>query len=150
MGKTDEKYIEEAVAKYVKRLAHYVKFKLIIIPDVKNSKNLTQEQQKDKEAEGILKQVMAQDMLVLLDENGKAYKSTEFAYFLEKNMVGNVHSMVFVIGGPYGFNDTVYRRANGLLSLSRMTFSHQMVRLFFVEQLYRAYTIMRGEPYHHE
>lgn len=150
IGKTDEKYIEEGIAKYVKRLVHYVRFNLVIIPDVKNSKSLTQDQQKDKEAETILKHVTAQDMLVLLDENGKAYKSTDFARFLEKQMIGNVQHIVFVVGGPYGFNDTVYKRSNGLLSLSKMTFSHQMVRLFFVEQLYRAHTIMRGEPYHHE
>lgn len=150
VGKTDEKYIEEGIAKYTKRLTHYVKFNIIVIPDVKNSKNLSQDQQKEKEADLILNQVDNLDTLMLLDEKGQQYRSVDFSKLLDKNMVSNVQHMVVVIGGPYGFSPRVYQRANGLLSLSKMTFSHQMIRLFFVEQLYRAYSIMRGEPYHHE
>ncbi|MFD2741890.1 MULTISPECIES: 23S rRNA (pseudouridine(1915)-N(3))-methyltransferase RlmH [Sphingobacterium] len=150
VGKTDEKYIEEGIAKYTKRLIHYVKFNITVIPDIKNSKNLSQEQQKEKEGELILKQVDNSDTLMLLDEKGQQYRSVDFSKLLDKNMVSNVQHMVVVIGGPYGFSDRVYQRANGLLSLSKMTFSHQMIRLFFVEQLYRAFSIMRGEPYHHE
>ncbi len=150
VGKTDEKYIEEGIAKYTKRLIHYVKFNITVIPDIKNSKNLSQEQQKEKEGELILKQVDNSDTLMLLDEKGQQYRSVDFSKLLDKNMVSNVQHMVLVIGGPYGFSDRVYQRANGLLSLSKMTFSHQMIRLFFVEQLYRAFSIMRGEPYHHE
>ncbi|MCL7987890.1 23S rRNA (pseudouridine(1915)-N(3))-methyltransferase RlmH [Sphingobacterium sp. lm-10] len=150
VGKTDEKYIEEGIAKYTKRLIHYVKFNIMVIPDVKNSKNLSQDQQKEKEADLILKQVDNSDTLMLLDEKGQQYRSVDFSKLLERNMVSNVQHMVVVIGGPYGFSERVYARANGLLSLSKMTFSHQMIRLFFAEQLYRAYSIMRGEPYHHE
>ena len=150
VGKTDEKYIEEGIAKYTKRLIHYVKFNITVIPDIKNSKNLSQDQQKEKEADLILKQVDNSDTLMLLDEKGQQYRSVDFSKLLDKNMVSNVQHMVVVIGGPYGFSDRVYQRANGLLSLSKMTFSHQMIRLFFVEQLYRAFSIMRGEPYHHE
>lgn len=150
VGKTDEKYIEEGISKYTKRLIHYVKFNITVIPDIKNSKNLSQEQQKEKEGELILKQVDNSDTLMLLDEKGQQYRSVDFSKLLDKNMVSNVQHMVLVIGGPYGFSDRVYQRANGLLSLSKMTFSHQMIRLFFVEQLYRAFSIMRGEPYHHE
>ncbi|WP_166335015.1 23S rRNA (pseudouridine(1915)-N(3))-methyltransferase RlmH [Sphingobacterium chungjuense] len=150
VGKTDEKYIEEGIAKYTKRLIHYVKFSITVIPDIKNSKNLSQDQQKEKEADLILKQVDNSDTLMLLDEKGQQYRSVDFSKLLDKSMVSNVQHMVVVIGGPYGFSDRVYQRANGLLSLSKMTFSHQMIRLFFVEQLYRAFSIMRGEPYHHE
>ena len=150
VGKTDEKYIEEGIAKYTKRLIHYVKINITVIPDIKNSKNLSQDQQKEKEADLILKQVDNSDTLMLLDEKGQQYRSVDFSKLLDKNMVSNVQHMVVVIGGPYGFSDRVYQRANGLLSLSKMTFSHQMIRLFFVEQLYRAFSIMRGEPYHHE
>ncbi|MFD2597473.1 23S rRNA (pseudouridine(1915)-N(3))-methyltransferase RlmH [Sphingobacterium corticis] len=150
VGKTDEKYIEEGIAKYVKRLVHYIKFNIIVIPDIKNSKNLSQDQQKEKEGELILKHVENPDWLMLLDEKGKQYTSVEFSKLLDKNMVSNIQHLVLVVGGPYGFSDAVYQRSNGLLSLSKMTFSHQMIRLFFVEQLYRAFSIMRGEPYHHE
>ncbi len=150
VGKTDEKYIEEGIAKYVKRLVHYIKFNIVVIPDIKNSKNLSQDQQKEKEGELILKHVENPDWLMLLDEKGKQYTSVEFSKLLDKNMVSNIQHLVLVVGGPYGFSDAVYQRSNGLLSLSKMTFSHQMIRLFFVEQLYRAFSIMRGEPYHHE
>jgi len=131
-------------------LKHYVNFQIVTILDIKNSKNLSESQQKEKEAQLLLKNCSNQDFIILLDERGKEYTSVEFSAFLEKQMVSSVTHLVFMIGGPYGFDDTVYQRANAKISLSRMTFSHQMVRLFFVEQIYRAYTIMRGEPYHHE
>jgi len=150
IGKTDDGFVRSGIDTYLKRLKHYINFEIILIPDIKNSKNLSQEQQKDKEGELILKQVSNTDLLILLDERGKEYRSVDFSRFLEKKMVDSVSHMVFVIGGPYGFSDAVYRRAGQQLSLSKMTFSHQMIRLFFVEQVYRAFTIMRGEPYHHE
>ncbi|HLT88072.1 MAG TPA: 23S rRNA (pseudouridine(1915)-N(3))-methyltransferase RlmH [Sphingobacterium sp.] len=150
IGKTDESFFKTGIENYVKRLKHYVHFDISVIPDIKNAKHLTQEQQKTKEGELILKQLNNGDFVVLLDEHGKALRSVEFAKFLEQKMVGSVQHMVFIIGGPYGFSEEVYQRANQQLSLSKMTFSHQMVRLFFVEQLYRAFTILRGEPYHHE
>ncbi|MVZ64338.1 23S rRNA (pseudouridine(1915)-N(3))-methyltransferase RlmH [Sphingobacterium sp. DK4209] len=150
IGKTDDKYIEQGIEIYTKRLKHYCNFQIIVIPDIKNVKNLTEAQQKEKESQLILKNISNQDYVMLLDERGKEYSSIEFSSFLEKQMVGSVAHIVLVIGGPYGFDQQVYDRANAKLSLSRMTFSHQMVRLFFVEQLYRAHTIMRGEPYHHE
>lgn len=150
IGKTDESFVKTGIENYVKRLKHYVHFDILVIPDIKNAKHLTQEQQRAKEGELILKQLGNSDVVVLLDERGKAFRSVEFAKFLEQKMVGSVQNMVFIIGGPYGFSDEVYQRADQQLSLSKMTFSHQMVRLFFVEQLYRAFTILRGEPYHHE
>lgn len=150
IGKTDDKYIQEGLDKYLKRLKHYISFNFVVIPDVKNAKNLSEAQQKEKEAELFFKYVAANDQVILLDERGKEYRSVEFADFLEKKMVSSVQHLVFLIGGPYGFADAVKARANGSLSLSKMTFSHQMIRLFFVEQIYRAFTIMKGEPYHHE
>lgn len=150
IGKTDDKYIQEGLDKYLKRLKYYISFNFVVIPDVKNAKNLSEAQQKEKEAELFFKYVAANDQVILLDERGKEYRSVEFADFLEKKMVSSVQHLVFLIGGPYGFADAVKARANGSLSLSKMTFSHQMIRLFFVEQIYRAFTIMKGEPYHHE
>ncbi len=150
IGKTDDKYIEQGIEIYTKRLKHYCNFQIIVIPDIKNAKNLSEAQQKEKEAQLILKNISNQDYVMLLDERGKMYSSIEFSSFLEKQMLASVGHIVLVIGGPYGFDQQVYDRANAKLSLSKMTFSHQMVRLFFVEQLYRAHTIMRGEPYHHE
>lgn len=150
VGKTEDKYLIEGIEKYLNRLKHYIGFNLIVIPEIKNTKNLTQAQQKSKEAELILKQVSNPDTVILMDEKGKKYTSVLFAEYLNKQMIGSVQQMVFVIGGPYGFDETVYKRANGTISLSDMTFSHQMVRLFFVEQLYRAFSILKGEPYHHE
>lgn len=150
IGKTDESYIKTGIENYLKRLRHYVHFDLSVIPDIKNAKHLTQEQQKIREGELLLKQLHNGDYVVLLDERGKSLGSVEFAKYLEQKMIGSVQHIVFIIGGPYGFSDEVYRRAGQKLSLSKMTFSHQMVRLFFVEQLYRAFTILRGEPYHHE
>lgn len=150
IGKTDSKALEQLIQEYVKRLSFYTKFELDIIPDIKNSKNLSEAAQKEKEGELILKKVQQSDDLILLDEQGKQYSSVAFSDFLQKKMNTGLKSLIFVIGGPYGFSDEVYMRANGKLSLSAMTFSHQMVRLFFVEQIYRAHTILRNEPYHHQ
>jgi len=150
VGKTEDKYLIEGIEKYLSRLKHYIGFNLVVIPEIKNTKNLTEAQQKTKEAELILKQVSNLDMVILMDEKGKKYTSVQFADYLNKQMIGSVQQMTFIIGGPYGFDDSVYKRANGSISLSDMTFSHQMVRLFFVEQLYRAFSILKGEPYHHE
>lgn len=150
VGKTEDKYLIEGIEKYLNRLKHYIGFTLSAIPDIKNTKNLTEAQQKAKEAELILKQLSNSDMVILMDEKGRKYSSVSFANYLNKQMIGSVQHMVFIIGGPYGFDERVYKRANGSISLSDMTFSHQMVRLFFVEQLYRAFSILKGEPYHHE
>lgn len=149
IGKTDNKQLITLIDDYKKRLGHYVKFKFDIIADIKNVKNLSESQQKQKEGELILKQVSTSDALILLDENGKQYNSVAFANYLQKHMNSGLKNLIFVIGGPYGFSEDVYKRANGKLSLSKMTFSHQMVRLFFIEQLYRGFTILRNEPYHH-
>lgn len=150
VGKTEDKYLIEGIEKYLNRLKHYIGFSLVVIPDVKNTKNLTEAQQKTKEAELILKHISNLDTVILMDEKGKKYTSVQFSNYLNKQMIGSVQHMIFVIGGPYGFDESVYKRANGSISLSDMTFSHQMVRLFFVEQLYRAFSILKGEPYHHE
>ena len=149
IGKTEDKYLIEGIEKYLGRLKHYINFNLLIIPDIKNTKNLTEAQQKSKEAEAIHKQINGSDVVVLMDEKGKKYSSVTFANYLNKQMIGSVQHLVFIIGGPYGFDESVYKRANTSISLSDMTFSHQMVRLFFVEQLYRAFTILKNEPYHH-
>ncbi|MBO0322462.1 23S rRNA (pseudouridine(1915)-N(3))-methyltransferase RlmH [Muricauda sp. CAU 1633] len=150
IGKTDSSDLEQLISIYEKRLQHYIKFQFQIIPDIKNSKNLSEAQQKEKEGELILGQLQSSDILVLLDERGKQYTSVEFSQFLQKKMNSGIKNLVLAIGGPYGFSETVYARANGKISLSKMTFSHQMVRLFMVEQLYRGFTILRNEPYHHQ
>lgn len=150
IGKTDARYFVDAIAEYQKRLVHYIPFEMEVIPDIKNVKNLSEEQQKQREGELILKNIQAGDCLVLLDDKGKEYTSMKFAQYIEKKMYTVSKRMVFAIGGPYGFSDEVYNKANEKLTLSRMTFSHQMVRLIFVEQLYRAMTILNNEPYHHE
>ncbi|CAI8365380.1 MAG: Ribosomal RNA large subunit methyltransferase H [Flavobacterium sp. SCGC AAA160-P02] len=150
VGKTDDKNLVQLIEKYQKRLQHYIKFQLEVIPDIKNSKNLGPHQQKEKEGELILSKLQNTDQLLLLDEKGKEYQSVNFATFLQKKMNTGIKQLVMVIGGPYGFSDMVYKKANGKLSLSKMTFSHQMIRLFIVEQLYRGFTILRNEPYHHE
>jgi len=150
VGKTVDKYLIEGLEKYLNRLKHYISFNISVIPELKNTKNLTEAQQKGSEAALILKQIINTDSVILLDEKGKKYSSVQFANYLNKQMIGSVQHIVFVIGGPYGFDESVYKRAQGSISLSDMTFSHQMVRLFFVEQLYRAFTILKGEPYHHE
>ncbi len=149
VGKTEDKYLIEGIDKYLNRLKHYINFNILIIPDIKNTKNLTEAQQKNKEAELIAKQINPTDVVVLLDEKGKKHSSVSFADYLNKQMIGSVQHLVFIIGGPYGFDESIYKRSNSSLSLSDMTFSHQMVRLFFVEQLYRAFSILKNEPYHH-
>jgi len=149
VGKTDHKQLENLIAEYIKRLGFYIKFTFEIIPDIKNSKNLSEAQQKDKEGKLILNKTITSDVLILLDENGKQYDSVSFSELLQKHMNSGIKQLIFVIGGPYGFSPDVYKRANGKLSLSKMTFSHQMIRLFFIEQLYRGFTILKNEPYHH-
>ncbi|TKC05476.1 23S rRNA (pseudouridine(1915)-N(3))-methyltransferase RlmH [Pedobacter polaris] len=149
VGKTEDKYLIEGIEKYLGRLKHYINFNILIIPDIKNTKNLSEAQQKSKEAEFISKQINPTDIVVLLDEKGKKHSSISFSEYLNKQMIGSVQHLVFIIGGPYGFDETIYKRSNTSISLSDMTFSHQMVRLFFVEQLYRAFTILKNEPYHH-
>ncbi len=150
IGKTDNKQLDALIEIYKKRLGFYVKFQLDIIPDIKRAKNLSEAQQKQKEGELILGKVSNTDALILLDENGKTCNSIEFSKYLQKHMNSGIKQLVFVIGGPYGFSEDVYKKANGKISLSKMTFSHQMVRLFFTEQLYRGFTILRNEPYHHQ
>jgi 23S rRNA (pseudouridine1915-N3)-methyltransferase len=137
------------MAIYENRLQHYCKFQRIEIPDLKTSKNLSFDQQKQKEAELILAKISNTDFVVLLDENGKEFSSVQFSNELNKWMNQSISKVVFVIGGPYGFDEQIYKRANLKISLSKLTFSHQMVRLFFTEQLYRAFSILKGEPYHH-
>jgi 23S rRNA (pseudouridine1915-N3)-methyltransferase len=149
VGKTTDIHIENLIQEYQKRLTHYIPFTIQVIPELKNTKALTTDQQKQAEGELILRAITSANDLVLLDENGKEFRSIEFADYLQKKMSSG-RDLVFVVGGPYGFSEAVYQRANGKISLSKMTFSHQMVRLFFVEQTYRAMTILRGEPYHHE
>ncbi len=150
IGKTDNKALQTLIDDYTKRLSFYVKFDLEIIPDVKNVKNLSEAQQKEKEGELILSKITPTDQLILLDENGKTFSSVGFSDFLQKKMNAGIKTLVFVIGGPYGFSDTVYQKAQSKVSLSEMTFSHQMVRLFVIEQIYRGFTILRNEPYHHQ
>ncbi|WP_179345824.1 23S rRNA (pseudouridine(1915)-N(3))-methyltransferase RlmH [Winogradskyella ursingii] len=149
IGKTDNKNLQTLIADYKKRLGFYIRFEMEIIPDIKNAKHLSEAQQKEKEGELILKKTQASDVLVLLDENGKQMDSVAFSNYLQKHLNSGIKTIIFVIGGPYGFSDAVYARANGKLGLSKMTFSHQMVRLFFIEQLYRGFTILKNEPYHH-
>lgn len=150
IGKTDNKQLTLLIDDYKKRLGFYIKFILEIIPDIKNSKNLSEAQQKQKEGDLILNKISSSDVLILLDECGKQYDSVAFSSYLQKHMNSGIKQLVFVIGGPYGFSDAIYERANGKLSLSKMTFSHQMIRLFFIEQLYRGFTILKNEPYHHK
>ena len=150
VGKTDDKDLQKLIDQYIKRLKHYCKFKIEIIPDIKKSKKMDENLQKQKEGELILTKTQASDILVLLDENGKNFSSVGFSTWLQKQMNTGMKQLIFVIGGPYGFSDEVYQRANQKISLSKMTFSHQMVRLFFTEQIYRAFTILKNEPYHHQ
>lgn len=150
IGKTDDRNLQALIEEYSKRLIHYVSFHFELIPDIKNVKNLSEIQQKNKEGQELLKRLSPSDGLVLLDENGKSLTSVGFSEYLQKKMNSGLKNLVFIIGGPYGFSDEVYQRANGKIALSQMTFSHQMVRLFFVEQLYRGFTILRNEPYHHQ
>jgi len=149
VGKTTDKHFQAGIDDYRERIGHYMPFDIVTIPELKNTKHLSEEQQKAQEGELILKQVQTADTVVLLDEHGLEQRSTAFARWLEQKR-NTARRLVFVIGGPYGFSQDVYARANEQLSLSKMTFSHQMVRLVFTEQLYRACTIIKGEPYHHE
>lgn len=150
IGKTDNKAIISLIEEYSKRLNFYIKFEFEVIPDLKNTKSLSEVLQKEKEGELILKNIIPSDDVILLDERGKSHSSMDFSEFLQKKMNAGLKQLIFVIGGPYGFSDEVYSRANGKLSISKMTFSHQMIRPFFIEQLYRGFTILRNEPYHHE
>ena len=150
IGKTDDKNLQTLIEVYQNRLKHYINFELEVIPDIKNAKNLSEPEQKEKEGELILKKLIPTDVLILLDEKGKEYRSVDFSKYLQKKMNSGIKQLVFVIGGPYGFSEEVYKKSTGKISLSKMTFSHQMIRLFVVEQLYRAFTILRNEPYHHE
>lgn len=150
VGKTDDPNIANLVDTYIKRLKHYINFELIIIPDLKNTKNLSIDQQKAEEGKLISAKLETSDFVTLLDERGKKYTSLKFAALINKRSVSGLKRLVFIIGGPYGFSTELYERANDKLSLSDMTFSHQMVRLFAVEQIYRAFTILKNEPYHHE
>ena len=149
VGRTTDKHFAAGINDYAERISHYMPFNITTIPELKNTKNLSEEQQKTAEGELILKQIQTQDTVVLLDEHGRELRSIELATWLERKR-NTARRLVFVIGGPYGFSPTVYERANEKLSLSRLTFSHQMVRLVFTEQIYRACTIIKGEPYHHE
>ncbi|MFZ1236976.1 MAG: 23S rRNA (pseudouridine(1915)-N(3))-methyltransferase RlmH [Prevotella sp.] len=149
VGKTMNKHFEAGIHDYVDRIGHYLPFEMIIIPELKNTKNLTEDQQKQQEGELILKRINSSDVVVLLDEHGKEFRSIELSSWLEKKQQ-TTRRLVFMIGGPYGFSSAIYSRANEQISLSKLTFSHQMVRLIFVEQIYRSCTIMKGEPYHHE
>lgn len=150
IGKTDDKNLNALIDMYMKRLKHYITFDIQVIPDIRAAKNFTTEQQKEREGELILNALENPDILILLDEQGEQYTSVEFSNYLQKKMNSGIKQMVLAVGGPYGFSKAVYERAQGKVSLSKMTFSHQMVRLFVVEQLYRAFTILNNEPYHHE
>lgn len=150
IGKTDSKDLQQLIVDYQQRLKHYVQFEIQIIPDLKNVKNFSLEQQKEKEGTLILKAIAPTDQLIVLDEKGHQFRSKEFSRFLQKKMNSGLKQLVFVIGGPYGFSETVYKKAQGKIALSKMTFSHQMIRLFMIEQLYRGFTILKNEPYHHE
>jgi 23S rRNA (pseudouridine1915-N3)-methyltransferase len=149
IGKTANKHFVAGINDYVERIGHYMPFSIVTIPEIKNTKNLSEEQQKAREGELILHQLQPSDTVVLMDEHGTEFRSMEFAEWLQRKQQ-TARRLVFVIGGPYGFSQAVYQRANEKVSLSRMTFSHQMVRLIFTEQVYRACTIIKGEPYHHE
>ncbi len=150
VGKTDSKHLKSLTDEYTKRLGHFCKFTTTVIPDIKNSKKLEQNIQKIKEGELILKHLQSSDIVILLDENGKHFTSKGFAKFIQKQLNTGKKQLVFIIGGPYGFSEEVYQRATYKVALSQMTFSHQMVRLFFTEQLYRAFSILHNQPYHHD
>jgi 23S rRNA (pseudouridine1915-N3)-methyltransferase len=149
IGKTDSKDLQPLIEEYSKRLSFYVSFNFEIIPDIKNAKNVSKKQQKIAEGNELLKRIEKSDTIIILDEKGKTFSSVEFSVFLQKKMNSGLKNLIFIIGGPYGFSEEIYQRANAKISLSTMTFSHQMVRLFFIEQLYRGFTILKNEPYHH-
>ena len=150
VGKTTDGKLAALIEEYTNRLRFYIPFEQIILPELKNAKNLPLDQQKEKEGNAILARLDNSDEVILLDEKGKQFSSVDFAAFISRKMIFSNKSMVFVVGGPYGFSPGVYQRADSLLSLSKMTFSHQMVRLFVIEQIYRGFTILRNEPYHHQ
>lgn len=150
VGRTVQPYYIAAINEYVERTKHYIPFDVEIIPELKNTKSLTEEQQKEREADLILRALQPGDTVVLLDEHGKEFRSVEFATWMERKLSATGKRLVFIIGGPYGFSSRIYQTAQEKISLSKMTFSHQMIRMIFVEQIYRAMTILRGEPYHHE
>ena len=150
VGKTDMKEVDALVQMYTKRINHYAKFTISYLPDLRNTKNISEQQQKSAEGEMLLKDITVGDYVVLLDEAGEEMRSVAFTQWMQKRMNSGVRRLVLMIGGPYGFSEAVYARANGKISLSKMTFSHQIVRAIFTEQLYRAFTIIKGEPYHHE
>lgn len=150
VGKTTDKRLTSLIDDYAERVTHYTPFGVEVIPELKNTKALSAEQQKQREGELLQKQLRKGDCVVLLDEGGREFRSVEFAKYIERKQTTVAQRLVFIVGGPYGFSDDIYKLAAEKVSLSKMTFSHQMVRLFFVEQLYRAMTILRGEPYHHE
>lgn len=150
VGKTTDKIVELGIEKYLKRMKRYIQFKVEVIPALKNTRNMNEAEIKLKEGELILNKLTTFDFLVLLDENGKEMTSVKFASFIEKSMLQSVKNLVFVVGGAYGFSDAVYKKANQKISLSQMTFSHQIIRMIFLEQIYRAFTIINNEPYHHE
>ena len=150
VGKTTDKRFEAIIGEYVERICHYIPFAVEVIPELKNTKGLSQNEQKEREGELILKSLQTGDYVVLLDEHGSERTSMEFASWMQKKMAAGPKRLVFIIGGPYGFSEAMHKRGNEEISLSRMTLSHQMVRIFFVEQIYRAMTILSGEPYHHE
>lgn len=149
VGKTQDKHFIAGINDYAERIGHYMPFEIKVIPELRNTKSLTEQQQKTQEGDLLLRQLQPSDTVVLLDEHGTEHRSVEFAAWLQKKQ-NTARRLVFIIGGPYGFSEAVYKRANEMVSLSRMTFSHQMVRLVFTEQIYRACTIIKGEPYHHE
>lgn len=150
IGKTNARFLQEGIDQYTKRLSHYIPFELKILPDVKTTKALTNEKQKEMEGQMFMSVIGQGDWVTLLDEKGKEYTSREFASYIDKKTITIPKNLIFIIGGPYGFSQEMYNRANEKLSLSKMTFSHEMIRLFFVEQIYRAMTILKGEPYHHD
>lgn len=150
IGKTSIGYLKQGIDEYIKRLKHYVPFEIKYIDDIKNTKNISEDQQKRTEGTKILSLLDKSDFVVLLDEHGKEYTSMQYSSYIQKRMLSGTKKVVFVIGGPYGFSQEVYDRANDKISFSKMTFNHEMIRLIFTEQLYRAYTIINHEPYHHE
>ncbi len=150
VGKTTDKRFEAIIGEYVERICHYIPFAVEVVPELKNTKGLSQNEQKQREGELIQKSLQAGDYVVLLDEHGSERSSMDFAAWMQKKMSAGPKRLIFIIGGPYGFSDDIHKLANEEISLSRMTLSHQMVRIFFTEQIYRAMTILNGEPYHHE
>ena len=150
VGKTTDKRFDAIIQEYVERINHYIPFSVEVVPELKNTKGLSQNEQKEREGEAILRSLQAGDYVVLLDEHGSERSSMDFAAWMQKKMAAGLKRLVFIVGGPYGFSPSVHQRGNEEISLSKMTLSHQMVRMFFLEQIYRAMTILNGEPYHHE